>query len=109
MLNKVMVAGVVESVDLEKRDAVVITDTPVKSKPVKVTIHMWKSSVDGDNPAWAGRPDWREKVVTGANLTFEGHMGNNGRIIAEAFGITATNPTNVDDCDDDDDCGCDEA
>lgn len=109
MLNKVMVSGVVESVDLEKRDAVVITDTPVKSKPVKVTIHMWKSPVDGNDPAWAGRPDWREKVVTGANLLFEGHMGNNGRIIAKAFVPNVNNPTNVDDYDDEEECECDEA
>lgn len=89
--NYVSLVGTVESIDLTKRDVVVITSTPVKNKPVKTLVHFWKTAEDGDDPAWANRPSWKDKITTGMIIAVEGHLGNNGRIIAEGFADPSEN------------------
>ena len=81
MDSLVIIKGTVAAIDEEKRDLTVLTTTP-RGKAVKATVHMWKTSADGDDPAWANREDWRGRYTVGSLIYVEGWLGNNGRVIA---------------------------
>lgn len=82
--SKVVLNGVVESIDYAKRD-LILTVTGEDNAIQKPVIHMWKTTADGDNPSWAGRYEWRDDVNVGTVLNILGHMGNNGRVIAHTI------------------------
>ena len=76
----VMGKVVVESIDLESRDLKVLSKTP-RGKDVHSTLHMWKvNGINSEDDAHNNRSDWTDLAV-GDTIVFNGHMGNNGRII----------------------------
>lgn len=82
--SKVLVNGLVASIDYDKRDLVVLTKTPM-GRDVKCIVHMWKNSRTSNDPTHVGRGIWEENISVGDVLNIVGHMGNNGRIIAVGY------------------------
>lgn len=100
--SRVTLVGSVAEINLETRDLTVLTQTP-RGKAVKITVHMWKAPSDGDDPAWAERPEWKNVITVGMQIVVCGHLGNNARIIATGWApALADNPTE-DGCADEDD------
>lgn len=96
--SRVTLVGSVAEINLETRDLTVLTSTP-KGKVVKITVHMWKAPSDGDDPAWAGRAEWKDVIRVGMDIGVTGHLGNNARIIATNYTeITSEAGMYDDDC-----------